>query len=107
MPFARFVARNNIHHLKRYNIERVYRQKRLYGLHPRELTECAFDIITNTPTSGLSEAELLQIVNEILVEHPYLQVWNIVVCLNLWWTKIKINRGYIQNVWRELQTCYM
>ena len=46
VPFARYVSRNNITDLKRYSIERVYREKKIHGLHPRELTECAFDIIT-------------------------------------------------------------
>ena len=53
VPFARYVARNNIQHIKRYNIERVFRQKKMLGLHPRELTECAFDIITAVPTRSV------------------------------------------------------
>ena len=51
VPFAWYVARNNIQHIKRYNIERVFQQKKMLGLHPRELTECAFDIITAVPVS--------------------------------------------------------
>ncbi|TNM95554.1 hypothetical protein fugu_016637 [Takifugu bimaculatus] len=46
MAFARFVARNNITHLKRYSIDRVFRPRKLDRAHPRELLECAFDIIT-------------------------------------------------------------
>ena len=51
VALARYVARNNINHLKRYSIERVYREKKLHGLHPRELVECAFDIITSHASS--------------------------------------------------------
>lgn len=49
VPFARYIARNGIQHMKRYNIERVYREKRMPSLHPIERTECAFDIVTTTP----------------------------------------------------------
>lgn len=47
--FARYIAWNNISCLKRYAIQRVYREKRVYGFHPRELYECAFDIVTPNP----------------------------------------------------------
>lgn len=49
IPFARFLAHNPaICNLKRYSIDRVYRQRRVYGLHPRELYKAAFDIITSS-----------------------------------------------------------
>jgi translation initiation factor 2-alpha kinase 4 len=51
-PFARYVAWNGITCLKRYAIDKVYREKRVYGFHPRELYECAFDIIT--PNTGIT-----------------------------------------------------
>lgn len=51
LPFARFLAHNpTISQFKRYSIDRVYRERRVLGHHPRELYECAFDIVT--PTSG-------------------------------------------------------
>ncbi|KAG8238101.1 hypothetical protein J437_LFUL012208 [Ladona fulva] len=52
MSFARYVAWNGISHLKRYSVDRVYREKHPYGFHPRELYECAFDIVT--PDSGIA-----------------------------------------------------
>lgn len=49
IPFARFLAHNpTISNLKRYSIDRVYRQRRVYGVHPRELYEAAFDIISTS-----------------------------------------------------------
>jgi translation initiation factor 2-alpha kinase 4 len=51
VPFARYVAWNGITCLKRYAIDRVYREKRVFGFHPRELYECAFDIVT--PNTGM------------------------------------------------------
>ncbi|VEN50554.1 unnamed protein product, partial [Callosobruchus maculatus] len=44
VPFARYVAWNAITLLRRYSIERVYREKKIFGFQPRELYECAFDI---------------------------------------------------------------
>lgn len=46
IPFVRYIARHNCNNVKRYCIEKVFREKKVYGQHPRELTECAFDIIT-------------------------------------------------------------
>lgn len=51
IPFARFLAHNpTISNLKRYSIDKVYRQRRVYGVHPRELNEAAFDIISSFPS---------------------------------------------------------
>lgn len=47
VPFARYLAQNpNLTQFKRYAIDRVYRERRVHGFHPRELYECAFDIVT-------------------------------------------------------------
>lgn len=45
LPFARYVGRYGINQLKRFTIDKVFRERKVYGLHPRELIECAFDII--------------------------------------------------------------
>ncbi|XP_050530238.1 eIF-2-alpha kinase GCN2 isoform X2 [Daktulosphaira vitifoliae] len=67
VPFARFLAHNpSITNLKRYFIDRVYRQRRVYGVHPRELYEAAFDIISSSQGDLFAEAELLSIASEIL-----------------------------------------
>lgn len=51
VPFARYVVWNGITCFKRYAIDKVYREKRVYGIHPRELYECAFDIVS--PGAGM------------------------------------------------------
>lgn len=49
IPFARFIAHNpTISNLKRYSIDRVFRQRKVLGVHPRELYEAAFDIISSS-----------------------------------------------------------
>ncbi|XP_077990931.1 eIF-2-alpha kinase GCN2-like [Glandiceps talaboti] len=82
VPFARFVARKNITFIKRYSIERVYRARKLFGAHPREVTECAFDIVTNTLGTLFPDAEVLHVVSEIINEIPALQGHNYVIKLN-------------------------
>ncbi|XP_042356887.1 eIF-2-alpha kinase GCN2 [Plectropomus leopardus] len=82
MAFSRFVARNNIMHLKRYSIERVFRPRKLDRAHPRELLECAFDIITPVTNSLLPDAEAIYTVSEIIQEFPVLQERNYNIYLN-------------------------
>ncbi|ETE69773.1 Eukaryotic translation initiation factor 2-alpha kinase 4, partial [Ophiophagus hannah] len=82
IPFARFVARNNITNLKRYCIERVFRPRKLDRCHPRELLECAFDIITPTGNSFLPIAETIYTICEIIQEFPVLQERNYSIYLN-------------------------
>ncbi|XP_051242159.1 eIF-2-alpha kinase GCN2 [Dicentrarchus labrax] len=82
MAFARFVARNNVTHLKRYSIERVFRPRKLDRAHPRELLECAFDIITPVTNSLLPDAETIYTISEIVQEFPALQERNYNIYLN-------------------------
>ncbi|XP_041809286.1 eIF-2-alpha kinase GCN2 [Chelmon rostratus] len=82
MAFARFVARNNITHLKRYSIERVFRPRKLDRAHPREPLECAFDIITPVTNSLLPDAETIYTISEIVQEFPGLQERNYNIYLN-------------------------
>ncbi|XP_006275944.1 eIF-2-alpha kinase GCN2 [Alligator mississippiensis] len=82
IPFARFVARNSISNLKRYCIERVYRPRRLDRCHPKELLECAFDIVTSTGNSFLPIAETIYAISEIIHEFPVLQERNYSIYLN-------------------------
>ncbi|CAJ1073779.1 eIF-2-alpha kinase GCN2 [Xyrichtys novacula] len=82
MAFARFIARNNITHLKRYSIERVFRPRKLDRAHPRELVECAFDIITPVTNSLLPDAETIYTISEIVQEFPALQERNYNIYLN-------------------------
>ncbi|XP_075388029.1 eIF-2-alpha kinase GCN2 [Tenrec ecaudatus] len=82
IPFARYVARNNIVNLKRYCIERVFRPRKLDRCHPKELLECAFDIITSTTNSSLPTAEAIYTIYEIIQEFPVLQERNYSIHLN-------------------------
>ncbi|XP_070440353.1 eIF-2-alpha kinase GCN2 isoform X4 [Equus przewalskii] len=82
VPFARYVARNNILNLKRYCIERVFRPRKLDRFHPKELLECAFDIVTSTTNSSLPTAEIIYTIYEIIQEFPALQKRNYSICLN-------------------------
>ncbi|XP_072896472.1 eIF-2-alpha kinase GCN2 isoform X3 [Hemitrygon akajei] len=82
VPFARFVARNNITSLKRYCIERVFRPRRLHRSHPKELLECAFDIVTPSTNNLLADAEVIQVVAQIIKLFHVLQKRNYSIYLN-------------------------
>ncbi|XP_052437387.1 eIF-2-alpha kinase GCN2 isoform X1 [Carassius gibelio] len=82
LSFARFVARNNISLLKRYSIERVYRPRKLDRAHPRELLECAFDIVIPISNSLLPDAEAIYAVSEVVQEFSALQDRNYTIHLN-------------------------
>ncbi|XP_026676040.1 eIF-2-alpha kinase GCN2 [Diaphorina citri] len=83
IPFARYLAQNgSIVSMKRYCIDRVFRERRVLGFHPRELYECAFDIVTNTPGNLMAEAELISMLWEIVCEFPGLLDKNCMVRLN-------------------------
>lgn len=70
--------------LLRYSIERVFRPKKLDRAHPRELLECAFDIITPVSNSLLPEAEIIYTISEIIQEFPVLQVTHKLLVLLLY-----------------------
>lgn len=38
--------------MRRFAVDRVYREKKIFGFTPREFFECAFDIVS--PTKGMS-----------------------------------------------------
>ncbi|CAH1116543.1 unnamed protein product [Phaedon cochleariae] len=82
VPFARFVAWNGITLLRRYSIERVYREKKVFGFQPRELYECAFDIVSPTEGSLMSDAEIIYMVCEILNELPGVKNKHFVIRIN-------------------------
>uniref|UniRef100_A0A8C6VHM0 eIF-2-alpha kinase GCN2 n=1 Tax=Naja naja TaxID=35670 RepID=A0A8C6VHM0_NAJNA len=65
-----------------YCIERVFRPRKLDRCHPRELLECAFDIITPTGNSFLPIAETIYTICEIIQEFPVLQERNYSIYLN-------------------------
>ena len=44
-PFAKHVVFGEVRVLRRYSIGRVYRENKLVNFHPKQLFECAFDIV--------------------------------------------------------------
>lgn len=81
-PFLRHVALNGVNFLRRYSIGRVYREKKVYNVHPKQSFECAFDIVTPTRGHFLVDAELLVVANEIVHQFEVLNHKNIVIRIN-------------------------
>ena len=82
LPFARYIARNNLIHMKRFDIGCVFRKERILGAHPKELYECVFDIVTSTPENLVPDAEVLLSVAEIIREFPSLGTRNYYIRVN-------------------------
>lgn len=53
VPFIKHIALNGINSMRRYSVGRIYREKKVFNFHPKQLYECAFDIIT--PSSSTME----------------------------------------------------
>lgn len=84
--------------MKRYSFDKVYRENRLvsaFGLHPREIIACSFDIVTpvdavdTADTDDILEAsklmpetEVLMAVFEIIKEFPLLVARNYFIRFN-------------------------
>lgn len=64
-PFARFISRSNITWLKRYSIDYVYSERKMVGLQPKSSPELVFDIVTPSPASFLSDAEVLATLSDV------------------------------------------
>lgn len=60
--------------LLRYSIERVFRPRKPDRVHPRELLECAFDIVVPVTSSLLPDAETIYTISEVIQEFSALQV---------------------------------
>lgn len=82
MPLARQVAINGITAMRRYSIGRVYREKKVFNFHPKQLYECAFDIINQGPGNLLADAEVLAIAYRMTTEFPVLKDKNLCIRLN-------------------------
>jgi translation initiation factor 2-alpha kinase 4 len=67
--FARLAARLGIERIKRFHIGNIYRTSPSGG-HPNILKVAVFDIITSDPTIGVSEAEAIALVSEIIDIFP-------------------------------------
>ena len=73
-PLARFVARNGVTNMRRYAIERVFRQRKT-SYHPIELWEVAFDIIHvihGDQAQSVPESELISLIRDVTNEVPYI-----------------------------------
>lgn len=46
VPFIKHIALSGTNMMRRYSVDRVYREKKVFNFHPKQLYECAFDIIT-------------------------------------------------------------
>lgn len=67
MPFIKHVSLNGIQLMRRYTVDRVYREKKGFNFHPKQLYECAFDIVTPSAEgrSSLIDAELISMAYEL------------------------------------------
>lgn len=81
-PFATWAAINGITPMRRYSIERVYREKKAFNFHPKQLHECAFDIINENPGNLLVDAEVLTIAYRISAEFTVLKEMNVTIRMN-------------------------
>jgi eukaryotic translation initiation factor 2-alpha kinase 4 len=66
LPFVRHAAINGINNIRRYSISRVYREKKVFNFHPKQLYEIVFDVITPNRGNLLIDAELLAIAHELV-----------------------------------------
>ncbi|KAI8044028.1 hypothetical protein M5D96_000177 [Drosophila gunungcola] len=80
--FARHVTMNGVNLIRRYCVDRVYREERVFNFHPKQSYECSFDIIAPTSGSNLVDAELLSLAFEITSELPRLREKNLAIRMN-------------------------
>ncbi|KAF6217270.1 hypothetical protein GE061_001624 [Apolygus lucorum] len=82
MPFARYVVQNpSVVTFKRYTMEKVYREMPA-GIHPREVYECAFDIVSSSFGDQMPDIELFAVIKDILKAFPHLTGRNCVIYIN-------------------------
>lgn len=55
IPFIKHVALSGLNLVRRYSVGRVYREKKVFNFHPKQLYECAFDIITPATAADSSK----------------------------------------------------
>ncbi|XP_053680519.1 eIF-2-alpha kinase GCN2 [Anopheles nili] len=82
LPFLRHVSLNGIRNIRRYSIGRVYREKKVFNFHPKQVYECAFDIVTPSRGHLITDAELLAIATDVMRELDLLQGRNVFFRLN-------------------------
>lgn len=57
--FAQHVVTKKLTTLRRYSVSRVFREKKAMNIHPREMIECAFDVVTQRPGILINDAVTL------------------------------------------------
>ncbi|XP_058119579.1 eIF-2-alpha kinase GCN2 [Anopheles ziemanni] len=82
LPFLRHVALNGIRNIRRYSVGRVYREKKVFNFHPKQVYECAFDIVTPSRGYLITDAELLTIAMDVMKELNLHQNRNVFFRLN-------------------------
>ncbi|OQV13821.1 eIF-2-alpha kinase GCN2 [Hypsibius exemplaris] len=68
VPFARYVARSSIGNLKKFSVDKVFREKRISSMHPTELFECSFDVVSPLHESQVADAECVTVVADLISE---------------------------------------
>jgi len=68
VSWARYVARLRLTQAKRFCVKRVMREKRVFRQHPRQLLECAFDIVTSGSGKALADAEVMVVGQKLVME---------------------------------------
>lgn len=79
LPFAQYLGRNGFTNLRRFTIERVYRERKVCM--PREFYECAYDIVSPT-LDYMNDVEIIGILGEIINQVPAVRKKKIVLRLN-------------------------
>lgn len=83
VSLARYISRNKIRNLKRYNIGNVYRDTKISRTHPKEIKECSFDIVTEASSCSLiPDAEVVCTVDEIVRQFSCLRHRNFYIVVN-------------------------
>ena len=82
VSLARYVSRNNIRNIKRYSINKVFRDTKISRTHPKEIKECSFDIISDSSNSMVPDAEVLFAVEEVIKYFPCLRQINFYARVN-------------------------
>ena len=82
LSFSRFITRNSISHIRRYCFSKLYKDYGIKGAHPVASWDCSFDIVSDSFSSFLPEAEVMYSVYEIIKEFPCLVRRNLYIRLN-------------------------
>ncbi|KAK6635786.1 hypothetical protein RUM44_001040 [Polyplax serrata] len=80
--FARYAAVKGFTRLRRYVVEKIFKEKKVHGLHPKEQYECAFDLVTPACYVENAELEVLSVIQEVINGFKSLKNRNCIIRLN-------------------------